>query len=368
MNGLPRRFAGAAFAALVALAPGAGTAAPRLMPVAPEHGGSSTAVTSDYRVTVAEISPQVQGLHASVADVAGTLRLTWSGAGTLVIDGYDGEPYLQISAAGVERNVRSPATYLNQNRYARVKVPAIADSSAAPEWQRISGGRTVVWHDHRTHWMDTAPPAMVAADRSQTHVIYDAWKVPLQVDGKPVSIVGRLLWIPPPSGMPWLLAGVAAAAILLALLFTTWWRRALIAMSALGTVVFTVDGFGFLARNHRGILPWVWAFGWPVVAIAATVVVAVQVRRRRDQLPIAMIVAGLVVGVVGGIDRVDGVTNSQVFSALPDAAARVAAVTALAIGSAIVLRFLADLVPMLVTGKRRVVPGTAPPEPATGTS
>ena len=138
-------------------------------------------------------------------------------------------------------------------------------------------------------------------------------------------------------------------------------------MSALGTVVFTVDGFGFLTRNHGGVLPWVWALGWPVVAIVATVVVAVQVRRRPDQLPNAMIVAGLVVGVVGGVDRADGVTNSQIFSALPDAAARVAAVTAIAIGSAIVLRYVADLVPMLVTGRRRPVPGTAPSEPATGT-
>ncbi|MCU1503405.1 MAG: hypothetical protein JWM12_2759, partial [Ilumatobacteraceae bacterium] len=121
-------------------------------------------------------------------------------------------------------------------------------------------------------------------------------------------------------------------------------------------------------RNHRGIVPWVWAFGWPAVAAAATVVVAIQVRRRRDQLPIAMVVAGLVIGVVGGIDRADGVTNSQVFSALPDWAARLAAVSALAIGAATVVRYVADLVPMLVTGRRRGVPGTAPADAATGTS
>ncbi|MCU1501680.1 MAG: hypothetical protein JWM12_1034, partial [Ilumatobacteraceae bacterium] len=156
-----QRFAGAAFAVLLAIAP---AFAPAGNAVAPAHGGSSTAVTSNYRVVVSDLSPAVPGARVSIADVGGTLRLTWTGSGTLVVEGYEHEPYLRISDAGVERNVRSPATYLNQNRYARVAVPAIADSSAAPEWDRISTGRTVEWHDHRTHWMDTVPPAVVEVD------------------------------------------------------------------------------------------------------------------------------------------------------------------------------------------------------------
>ena len=88
-------------------------------------------------------------------------ELTWNGDGEVVVDGYDGEPYLRIDADGVERNVHSPATYLNQNRYARVEMPATADSRAAPEWQQISSGRSVRWHDHRTHWMDVTAPLVV---------------------------------------------------------------------------------------------------------------------------------------------------------------------------------------------------------------
>ncbi|MEO5900065.1 MAG: hypothetical protein ABIR68_08020 [Ilumatobacteraceae bacterium] len=363
---------GAALAGVLAAAPAAG-AVPAAATIAPMHGGSATAVTSNYRVTVSAVSPVVSGLTAKIADVSGTLEVTWTGAGTVVVQGYEGEPYLRLTPTGIERNVRSPATYLNQNRYARVTVPALADATAAPDWQRISTAHTIAWHDHRTHWMDVAVPAAVRADESVAHVIFPNWQVPVSVDGTPATIVGRLVWIPPPSGAPWLIAGVVATILLLGLLFTRWWRPGVVVAAALGTVVFTTDGFGFLVRSHRGALPWIWAIGWPLVAIGATVGLAIQVRRRRDQLPITMVVAGLVVGVVGGIDRIDGVTNSQIFSVLPDWAARVAAVTALSIGAALVLRFLADVALTLATGRRPLVPGaagstgTALPPTATGT-
>ena len=154
---------------------------------APAHGGSGRAVTSNYRVELDGVQPATDGLRVDVVDIDGTLRLTWTGAGTVVVDGYDGEPYLRIDATGVARNVHSPATYLNQNRYARVELPATADSSAAPAWQQLSGGRTVEWHDHRTHWMDVTPPPAVQADPSIVHVIIDGWQVPLTVDGAPVD-------------------------------------------------------------------------------------------------------------------------------------------------------------------------------------
>ena len=314
-----------ALAALVPLVASSGASAapaaaagPAARGVAPAHGGSSTAVTSDYRVTVSGVDPPVPGLSARIVDVGGRLEVSWTGAGTLIVEGYDHEPYLRFDTSGVARNVRSPATYLNQDRYARTAVPATADSAATPEWQQISTGHTASWHDHRTHWMDTIPPAVVQADESVAHVIFDRWQVPLTVDGRAATIDGRLAWIPPPATTPWLVAGLAATALLAAALWSRWWRPAAVAMAALGTVVLAVDGFGYLARNHRGAVPWVWAVTWPVVALAATVALAVVLRRRPDRLPIAMPVVGLVLAVVGGLDRIDAVTNSQVFSALPD--------------------------------------------------
>src|SRR4051794_27300528 len=138
---------------------------------APAHGGSANQVTSDYRVELSGVAPATKGLSVDVVDVDGTLQLTWNGDGDVVVDGYDGEPYLRVGDNGVERNIHSPATYLNQNRYARVDMPATADSSAAPEWEQISSGRSVRWHDHRTHWMDVTPPLVVRNDPSSEHVI-----------------------------------------------------------------------------------------------------------------------------------------------------------------------------------------------------
>ena len=153
----PGRLTGLAFVALTAVAP--------MVRPAPTHGGSSSAVTSNYRVELNGVSPTVTGLHVEIADVDGTLRLTWRGTGTLTVDGYDGEPYLRIGSAGVERNVRSPATYLNQNRYARVEIPATADSSAAPQWQTLSDGpdRRVA---RPSHALDGRRPAGGRAGRS----------------------------------------------------------------------------------------------------------------------------------------------------------------------------------------------------------
>ena len=65
-----------------------------------------------------------------------------------------------------------------------------------------------------------------------------------------------------------------------------------------------------------------------------------------------MAVAGIVIGVIGGIDRLDGLTHSQVFSALPDWSTRAAAALSLGIGAALVTRFLLDVVPAAVTGRR----------------
>src|SRR6478735_2365852 len=263
-----------------------------LVPV-PAHGGSSSAVTSDYRVELSGVAPSAPGLSVDV----------------------------------VERNIHSPATYLNQNRYARVDMPAIADSSAAPEWEQISSGRSVRWHDHRTHWMDVTPPLVVRNDPSDTHVIIDHWTLPITVDGRAASIDGRLLWVPPPSTAPWWALAVGVCAVVLGLLWTRWWRGVAVVAAAIGTVVFAVDGFGFLARNTHGVVPWVWAIGWPALAVGLTVALARQLRAHRDRVPIMMAAVGVVIAVLGGIDRVDSISHSQVFSALPDWATRAAAAT-----------------------------------------
>ena len=97
---------------------------------------------------------------------------------------------------GVERNERSPATFYNQDRYARTAPPASADATATTEWHQISACRTISWHDHRTHWMSSVLPAQVAANPARTVVIYPQWQIPLSIDGRAVTVNGRLTSIP----------------------------------------------------------------------------------------------------------------------------------------------------------------------------
>ena len=52
------------------------------------------------------------------------LALTNSTGEPLVVLGYEGEPYLRFDAKGVHENVRSPAATLNDDRYARLELPA----------------------------------------------------------------------------------------------------------------------------------------------------------------------------------------------------------------------------------------------------
>ena len=117
----------------------------------------------------------------------------------LVIEGYEGEPYLRFDAGGgVFRNANSPATYLNQERYGGVDVPKTASKTATPSWERVSRGKAYNWHDHRIHWMSTIDPAKVRQAKDQPHHVFD-WTVPGTAGGERLAINGSLDYKPPPA-------------------------------------------------------------------------------------------------------------------------------------------------------------------------
>jgi hypothetical protein len=116
---------------------------------------------------------------------------------TIVVFGYDGEPYLRFDRGGrVFRNMRSPATYENEDRYAEVELPAEADANAPPVWQQVASGNHFAWHDHRIHWMKRTPPAVVREEPNETHRIR-YWKVPATAEAQPFTIEGFLGYSPP---------------------------------------------------------------------------------------------------------------------------------------------------------------------------
>jgi hypothetical protein len=183
-------------------------------PAAAAHGGGAA---KGYRSTVERITPSIPGVSLRVLDGDDQLELTDTAGRRVVVLGYDGEPYLLFTRRGVYRNERSPATYLNDDRYGKVDVPTSADPKASPRWKAVAAGVGYAWHDHRIHWMSPIAPPAVRTAKEQPHHIFD-WRVPAMVDGRRVAITGSLDYTPPDAGglPPWVFAmiGVVLAGLI----------------------------------------------------------------------------------------------------------------------------------------------------------
>lgn len=181
-------------------------------PAAASHGGGAA---QGYRSTVLRVTPDLPGLSVRVVDGDDQLELSNTGGRRIVIDGYEGEPYLLFTREGVKENQRSPAAYLNKERFGGVEVPATADPKAPPAWKTVAAGVQHSWHDHRVHWMSPTLPAKVEAAKDVKHHIFD-WQVTGTVDGERLAIDGSLDYLPPKGSSPTgVLLAVGAAALLL---------------------------------------------------------------------------------------------------------------------------------------------------------
>ena len=176
------------------------------------HGGGGAL---GFRSTIIRVTPAVDGLTLTVLDSDDRLQLDNRTGKPLVILGYEGEPYLAFRDGHVYSNTHSPATYLNDDRFGQVSLPAQADANAAPAWQEIGQRETFDWHDHRIHWMSTSLPPKVEAAKDEPQHVFN-WTVPATLDGKPLRISGSLDYAPPPSGKPTTLLIVVLIVIVVA--------------------------------------------------------------------------------------------------------------------------------------------------------
>jgi hypothetical protein len=174
--------------------------------------------------------PGLPGVRWTVHTGGLLLEVVNEGPDVLIVHGYEGEPYLRIGPDGVDRNRRSPASYLNDARIGRrvstrtdVAMPRDVDAGAPPEWVRLADEPRARWHDHRLHWMSPAPPRFVDAGtmaRAMMRVnlvgvigraggdagVFQAWEIPLTHGGADAALRGELAWVDPPPAWPWLLA------------------------------------------------------------------------------------------------------------------------------------------------------------------
>jgi len=174
------------------------------------HGGGS----QNYLSTVRS-APPAPGVSATVQDRDDRLEVRNRGRSTVTVYGYNREPYARIQPGGrVQVNQRSPALYLNEDRYADVDVPGRANAKAAPVWKTLNHSGRFDWHDHRIHWMVKDRPGKVTDPDRRTKV-FD-WEVPVRVDGRRAAVDGDLFWVPQPGRSFPLAAGIGLAALVVA--------------------------------------------------------------------------------------------------------------------------------------------------------
>ncbi len=190
----------------------------------PAAAGHGDGALRGFTSAVTSLQPQLAGLSVQVLAGDDELRVRNDTGRELVIQGYEGEPYLRFGAnGGVFRNVNSPATYLNRERYGGVEVPAAASKDAEPDWERVARGRAYDWHDHRIHWMSTTDPPAVRKAPGEPHHVFD-WQVSGTAGATPLAINGSLDYTPPPASSfdPLLIAPLVALALAGGIL---WWVR-----------------------------------------------------------------------------------------------------------------------------------------------
>lgn len=291
------------------------------------HVGGGPA-PSNWRSPVTSVRPAMPGVTVRTVDNGDFVDLTNRSAVTVMVLGYDGEPYLRIGPSGVDQNTHSAATYLNRTRNGRTTPPPDArDPNATPAWQHVTDSPRYRWHDHRTHWMlSQPPPAVTAAPDTTQHIA--TWALHLRYGDTPVAVSGDLSWVPGPSPWPWYAAVLVLALVGGGVGWLPRWRLATIAVLVALVAVDVTDTVGVgLTGGSAADLP-AWAAGiWAVIAVA----------RRRLYAPLLLGLTGAVVAVVSGLGDLGVLSHSQLPFSGPGWLARCCVAGALGLGLGLLL-------------------------------
>lgn len=113
----------------------------------------------------------------------------------LVLGAHD-EPFLRISADGVEANLASP-TWQDLSRY-RGRTADVMGGANSP-WQRISLAPRYTWLEPRA---DLPSVGLHARLPDNARAVVKGWRVPVQVGARHLAIQGVVEWVPLPGSGP----------------------------------------------------------------------------------------------------------------------------------------------------------------------
>jgi hypothetical protein len=291
----------------------------------------------NYETTLLRVSPRVPGVELSVVDLGDRLSLTNHTDRDVVVLGYDDEPYLRVGPRGVFENRRSPATYLNTALIPTQRPPKIADSSAPPEWRKVSSGATVTWHDHRVHYMGSEDPPVVQRDPSSRHLV-DRWVVELRAGDRTVRASGELVYVPPTSVWPSVAVVVVLALVVVLLCRTTRWRATLVIGLGVMVVSDLLHVIGLWDATTASTGTKLAESAYSLVGIALGVLALLWMWRRgaESAMPLVLI-AAIFIFFAGGLADVSTIGHSQIPTTLPATFARLLVCLNLGLGAGVAI-------------------------------
>lgn len=292
-----------------------------VLAAAPPAGAHGTQEPTNYVTEITGVDGDPAGATLRILALGERVELRRTTAAEVVVIGYDGDDYLRFDEQGVWENRNSRATYLNEDRYAQVEVPATAGPNAEPDWVLVTGSDTFAWHDHRAHWMSYEPPPAVQGSRDVRQVVYED-AVRIRVDGREVVFHTRVTWVPPPPTTLWLVTiGLAGALGVVAVA----WRASLAPPFALAASLLA------LVARPAGPL-------WLVLPLVGAALAAWGWHRRA--LPFTA--GGALIAVVTAVQRFDVFSNSFLPGSVPGWVQRVGVAETVVLGAAALSAVVVD--------------------------
>ncbi|MBM3673269.1 MAG: cytochrome d ubiquinol oxidase subunit II [Actinobacteria bacterium] len=326
-------------------------------PAAAHQGGVEP---SNYRTEILSVKPDLSGVELRVIDLGDRLELRNDTERDVFVIGYDDEPYLRIGPRGTFENRRSPAVYLNQTRDASDPIPEFADPERDPVWRRISDAPVARWHDHRAHWMGGTDPRTVQRAPDDRHLV-QRFTIVLQADGERVRVRGDVTWIPGPSPWPWVLGALAAGGVVVLVARSRAARvgagTALVALLGAQSVHIVTTMIDTTEPLATMFVPSLLAVGGLILAVVAIVML---LRQGLDAAAPFLLIAGLAVGITGGLADVLVLGHSQVPASGPAWITRLAVSTALGVGAGLMIVGIIE-VQRGAPGRRRTMPARSSP-------